>query len=101
MSLFESIRLIPSDKCRGDEFSGDQILVVGHSVDTAQEDGNHWCFHLQLPDGERSVRINMGSTELRGAFHHTQGGRLEGVHVNLLSHLQGFSSLPYHRQIAG
>lgn len=39
-----------------------QIWAVGHSVDGAEEDGNHWCFYLQISDGTSSVRIDITPT---------------------------------------
>lgn len=32
---------------------------MGGSVDCAQENGNYWCFYIQLPDGAKFVRIDI------------------------------------------
>lgn len=45
MSTFEPIHFIPSySKAEALSLAVTQIWAVGHSVDGAQEDGNHWCF---------------------------------------------------------
>lgn len=60
MSTFESIIFVQSSsKAQILSSAVTEIWAVGHSIDTAKEEGNHWCFYLQQIDGMRSVQIDM------------------------------------------
>lgn len=60
MSTFEPIIFVQSSsKAQILSSAVTEIWAVGHSIDTAKEEGNHWCFYLQQIDGMRSVQIDM------------------------------------------
>lgn len=63
ISTFEPIRFIPSySKAETPSLAVTQIWAVAHTVDGAEEDGNHWCFNLLISGGTSSVRIDITPT---------------------------------------
>lgn len=60
MSTFEPIIFVPlSSKAQILSSAMTEIWAIGHSIDTAKEEGNHWCFYPQQIDGMRSVQIDI------------------------------------------
>lgn len=92
MPTFEPTVFIPSSsKAKALSSAVTEIWAVGHSIDAAKEEGNHWCFYLQLPDGTSSVRSDITPSSMVPSTT-IKGGSKANMIISLLNHNSSKSS---------
>lgn len=93
MSTFEPIAFVPSSlKAQMLSSAVTEIWAVGHSIDSAKKEGNHWCFYLQLSDGSCSVRIDMTPSYMVPSTI-IQGGSKANMIISSLAYKSSKSSI--------